>query len=124
MTPVAELVVNVLPKVFPEMENEPFYSYFLPHDLESFETLPVFKVESVGETNGSFGSDVYHARNYRVQVMVFIDPTKTDIENLVDTLDRGLEANEYTQVYGEDRPHSENNKIHVLIRQYTTTRRK
>ncbi|MEC6747334.1 hypothetical protein VXN63_02185 [Marinilactibacillus sp. XAAS-LB27] len=124
MTPVAEVAVEVLPKIFPELKDEPFFSYTVPTMYKSLEEVPYFKVESVGDTNGSYGSNRYHSRSYRLQVMAFIDLSVTDIEETVDRLDRGMESFDYYQVYGEDRSHSENEEIQVLIRQYTTTRRK
>lgn len=63
-------------------------------------------------------------RSYHLQVMVFIDLSSFDIEELKDRLDRGLEEYDYFQTYGDDRPHSENKNIYVLVRQYIHTRRK
>ncbi|API89434.1 hypothetical protein BKP56_09285 [Marinilactibacillus sp. 15R] len=124
MTPVAEVAVEILPKIFPELVDSPFFGYIVPDRYKSLEEVPYFKIESVGDTNGSHGSNKYHTRSYRIQVMAFIDLNKTDIEDITDRLDRGLETADFFQVYGEDRPHSENEKIQVLTRQYTTTRRK
>lgn len=124
MTPVAEVAVEILPRIFPEIDPNLFFPYLVPERYQSFEEVPFFKIENAGETNGSHGSDKYHSRSYRIQVMAFIDIEKTDIEELNDKLDRGMEEAEFFQVYGEDRPHSENKKMHILIRQYTHTRRK
>lgn len=124
MTPTAEVVTKYLPTIFPELQDEPFFAYTIPEEYQQFNYLPFFKVTTVGETNGDFGSDKYNSRTYRIQIMVFIDIEVTDIEYLNDSLDRGLEKNDFVQVYGEDNPHTENKKIHVLIRQYTHTRRK
>lgn len=124
MTPTAEIVTELLPTIFPELKEEPFFAYDIPEEYRQFQQLPIFKVSTVGETNGTFGSNQYNSRNYRIQIMIFIDIATTDIEWLNDTLDRGLEKNNFIQVYGEDQPHSENKKIHILIRQYTHTRRK
>ncbi|MCH4175890.1 MAG: hypothetical protein LKF43_00185 [Streptococcaceae bacterium] len=124
MTPVAEVCSECLPKIFPEINEDLFFPYKIPVDFLSFSKLPFFKVENVNESNSSFGSDKYNSRNYRLQVMVFINPLITDIEQMNDKIDRGLEKYGYVQVYGEDRPHSENENIHILIRQYTHTRRK
>lgn len=124
MTPVAEVAVNILPKIFPEIDSNLFFPYTVPEKYQSLDQVPYFKIENVGETNGTHGSDKYHSRSYRIQVMAFIDLGKTDIEELNDKLDRGMEEADFFQIYGEDRPHSENENIHVLIRQYTHTRRK
>lgn len=124
MTPTAEIAVSLLPTIFPELKGEPFFAYNIPEEYQQLKKLPLFKVSSVGETNGSFGSDQYNSRTYRIQIMVFINIESTDIEQLNDLLDRGLEKHGFIQVYGEDRPHTENEKIHILIRQYTHTRRK
>lgn len=124
MSPTAEVATIILPTLFPELDSEHFFSYSIPEMYQSFDVLPIFKVETVGEVNSDYGSDVYHARMYKVQVMVFIDINKTDIEATNDIMDRGMEENGYTQTYGEDRPHSENPSVHILIRQYTHSRRK
>lgn len=124
MSPVAEVAVTILPKTFPDFDPGVFFPYSVTEDYKLNDKLPYFKVESVGDTNGSFGSNQYNSRSYRVQVMAFIDIHKTDIEAMIDQLDRGMESFDYVQTYGEDRPHSENDKVHLLIRQYKTTRRK
>lgn len=124
MTPTAEVVTELLPTIFPELKEETFFAYAIPEEYQQFEQLPIFKVSTVGETNGDFGSDQYNSRTYRIQIMVFIDIATMDIESLNDTLDRGLEKSDFIQVYGEDGPHAENKKIHVITRQYTHTRRK
>lgn len=124
MTPTAEIAVSLLPTIFPELKEEPFFAYSIPEEYQQLKKLPLFKVSSIGETNGSFGSDQYNSRTYRIQIMVFINIESTDVEQLNDLLDRGLEKNGFIQVYGEDWPHTENEKIHILIRQYTHTRRK
>ena len=124
MTPIAEVATSILPKIFPKLKKEPFFPYTVPERYQSFKEVPYFKIESISDRNGSHGSDKYNSRSYRLQVMAFIDLEKTDIEELTDTLDRGMENHGFVQTYGEDQPHSENKKIHVVIRQYITSRRK
>ncbi|MBL1224791.1 hypothetical protein [Enterococcus sp. BWR-S5] len=124
MTPVAEVATVILPMLFPELKKEPFFPYTVPERYQSFKEVPYFKIESISDQNTAHGSDKYHSRSYRLQVMAFIDLEKTDIEELTDTLDRGMEESGFIQTYGEDKPHTENKKIHVVIRQYITSRRK
>lgn len=124
MNPVTEVTTEILPSIFQELTDAPFFPRIVPEKYQSLENTPFFKVESVNDKNGSYGSDRYNSRTYKIQIMIFIDLNVTDIEELIDRLDRGLESHEYQQIYGDDRPHSDNDKIQVVTRQYTIFRRK
>lgn len=121
MNPIVEVANEIIEKKMPGVLSFP---YKIPEDYQKLKKLPLCKVETVLNRNIGYGSNLYHGRKYHVQVMSFIDINKTDIESFIDELDRLLEKHGYRQIYGEDRPHEKLENVHVLTRQYTTTRRK
>lgn len=121
MNPVVELATSILPRLHPEAKC---YPYRIPAKYQTLEELPIIKTENVSESNGSYGSDRYGSRSYRVQVMAFLDINETDIEAFNDVLDRGLEEKHYSLSYAEDHPHQEFEHIQVIVRQYQVTKLK
>jgi len=121
MNPVVELAFEVIQPTFPDAS---VFAYRIEEDYQKLSKLPVIKVESVNDTNTSYGSNRYLARGYRIQVMAFIDINVTDIEEFKDKLDRSAEKARFFQAYAEDYSHDEIENVHVILRQYTCIRRK
>lgn len=121
MNPVVELATSILPRIFPDAKS---YPYRIPTKYQTLEEVPIIKTENVTESNGSYGSDRYGSRTYRVQVMAFLDINETDIEAFNDVLDRGLEEKDYSLSYAADHPHQEFENIQVIVRQYLVTKLK
>lgn len=121
MNPVVELATSILPGIFPEAKS---YPYRIPAKYQTLEELPIIKAETITESNGSYGSDRYGSRSYRVQVMAFLDINETDIEAFNDALDRGLEEKDYSLSYADGHPHQDFEHIQVIVRQYQTTKLK
>ena len=121
MNPVVELATSILPGIFPDAKA---YPYRIPAKYQTLEEVPIIKTENITESNGSYGSDRYGSRTYRVQVMAFLDINETDIETFNDALDRGLEEKDYSLSYADDHPHQEFENIQVIVRQYLVTKLK
>lgn len=121
MNPIVEVAVDIIEE---NMTGVMSFPYKIPPDYQKLKELPICKVETVLNKNIGYGSNRYHGRKYHIQIMSFIDINVTDIESFIDELDRLLETNGYRQIYGDDRPHEKLENVHVLTRQYTTTRRK
>ncbi|MEY8498912.1 hypothetical protein [Enterococcus avium] len=121
MNPIVELATNIIPRLFPEAKT---YPYRIPEKYQTLKELPIIKIENITESNGSYGSDKYGSRTYKVQVMAFLDINETDIEAFNDVLDRGLEEKDYFLSYADDRSHQDFVNIQVITRQYQITKLK
>ncbi|MBV7391053.1 hypothetical protein KUA55_10200 [Enterococcus sp. ALS3] len=121
MNPVVKLTGEILPTIFPTAN---IFAYRLQDDYEKLSKLPIMKVENVNESNTGYGSNRYSSRSYLIQVMVFLDIQKQDIEKFNDLLDRGVEEHGFFLQYADNRPHEEFKHVQVITRQYSYTKLK